>query len=94
MKMIIRSSVNLHKTSIIALDGLQVWSIPIRLKCSISEAPWPSIPARIHFFKSAVSPVGPKGANQTAVFGVICVPGALTELSVSLSPLFKLCKKR
>lgn len=49
MKMIIRSSLNLHKTSIIALDGLQVWNIPIRLKCGISAAPWPGIPALLSY---------------------------------------------
>lgn len=38
MRIIIRSSINLHKTSITALDGLQVWSIPIGRECSIATA--------------------------------------------------------
>lgn len=33
-KKFIRIDLNLHKTSIIVLDGLQVWSIPRRPECS------------------------------------------------------------
>ena len=76
MRIIISSSLNLHKTSIIALDGLQVWSIPVGRECSITTAPWPRIPARIlfcfvfffpfFFSPRAVCPAGPQGANQMA----------------------------
>lgn len=75
MRIIISSSLNLHKTSIIALDGLQVWSIPVRRECSITTAPWPRITARILFWffffpfffsPRAVCPAGPQGANQMA----------------------------
>lgn len=89
---IIRSSLNLHKTSIIALDGLQVWSIPIRRECSIPTAPWPRIPARSLLFLSAVCPAGPQGANQMADW-VSTVSREYGELLSSLPPLFKFCKE-
>lgn len=92
MWIIIRSSLNLHKTSIKALDGLQVWSIPIRPECSITTAPWPRIPARslwfFVFFLSAVCPAGPQGANQMADW-VSTVSREYGELLASLPPQFK-----
>ena len=82
MRIIISSSLNLHKTSIIALDGLQVWSIPVRRECSITTAPWPRIPARIlfcfvfffsFFFLPACSlPSGATGSQSDGRLGVNC----------------------
>lgn len=89
MRIITRNSLNLHKTSIIALDGLQVWSIPIIRECSITTAPWPKIPVRIlRFFLSAFCPAGPQGANQMADW-VSTVSHEYEELLASLPPLFK-----
>lgn len=80
MRIIIWSSLNLHKTSIIALDGLQVWSIPIRCECSITTAPWPRIPARILLFLCSL-PSGTTGSQSGGRLGVNCELGVRKAFS-------------
>lgn len=82
MRIIIQISQNLDKTSIIALEGLQVWNIPIRHECSITTTPWPrSLASILLFFSECSLPSGTTGSQSDGSLGVNCELGVRRAFS-------------